>query len=161
MCSALYLTHSELTLHLCASRHLPGDSNCVTQSISLSNIYARRGEPSPEAHETRSPAFVFMRRTCFWIAVTFHGGNPETDKNPRMCFGRSSSDILRAAAPCKPEPRRAVSAAWGGMVGGADRDRTGDPLLAKQVLSQLSYSPTNQLSALSRQLSAVLLRAES
>jgi hypothetical protein len=26
-------------------------------------------------------------------------------------------------------------------IGGADRDRTGDPLLAKQVLSQLSYSP--------------------
>ena len=26
--------------------------------------------------------------------------------------------------------------------GGADRDRTGDPLLAKQVLSQLSYSPS-------------------
>ena len=25
--------------------------------------------------------------------------------------------------------------------GGASRDRTGDPLLAKQVLSQLSYSP--------------------
>ena len=27
------------------------------------------------------------------------------------------------------------------QAGGADRDRTGDPLLAKQVLSQLSYSP--------------------
>ena len=27
------------------------------------------------------------------------------------------------------------------LYGGADRDRTGDPLLAKQVLSQLSYSP--------------------
>jgi hypothetical protein len=26
---------------------------------------------------------------------------------------------------------------------GADRDRTGDPLLAKQVLSQLSYRPKN------------------
>ena len=26
--------------------------------------------------------------------------------------------------------------------GGATRDRTADPLLAKQVLSQLSYSPT-------------------
>ena len=26
-------------------------------------------------------------------------------------------------------------------VGGAGRDRTDDPLLAKQVLSQLSYSP--------------------
>ena len=28
-----------------------------------------------------------------------------------------------------------------GGIGGADRDRTDDPLLAKQVLSQLSYSP--------------------
>jgi hypothetical protein len=27
------------------------------------------------------------------------------------------------------------------LSGGADRDRTGDPLLAKQVLSQLSYAP--------------------
>ena len=27
------------------------------------------------------------------------------------------------------------------MVGGASRDRTDDPLLAKQVLSQLSYGP--------------------
>ena len=29
--------------------------------------------------------------------------------------------------------------------GGADRDRTGDPLLAKQVLSQLSYSPDSDV----------------
>ena len=28
------------------------------------------------------------------------------------------------------------------MVGGRGRDRTGDPLLAKQMLSQLSYTPT-------------------
>ena len=28
------------------------------------------------------------------------------------------------------------------QIGGAERDRTVDPLLAKQVLSQLSYSPT-------------------
>ena len=31
---------------------------------------------------------------------------------------------------------------------GADRDRTDDPLLAKQVLSQLSYSPERGLAAL-------------
>ena len=31
------------------------------------------------------------------------------------------------------------------LVGGRDRDRTGDPLLAKQVLSQLSYTPTEEL----------------
>ena len=30
------------------------------------------------------------------------------------------------------------------MVGGRGRDRTGDPLLAKQVLSQLSYTPTKR-----------------
>lgn len=29
---------------------------------------------------------------------------------------------------------------WG-LVGGGRRDRTDDPLLAKQVLSQLSYAP--------------------
>ena len=29
-----------------------------------------------------------------------------------------------------------------GTIGGRDRARTGDPLLAKQVLSQLSYTPT-------------------
>jgi len=29
------------------------------------------------------------------------------------------------------------------MLSGADRDRTGDPLLAKQVLSQLSYRPVS------------------
>ena len=34
------------------------------------------------------------------------------------------------------EPRESLT-----DVGGADRDRTDDPLLAKQVLSQLSYSP--------------------
>ena len=31
--------------------------------------------------------------------------------------------------------------------GGAERDRTVDPLLAKQVLSQLSYSPTYRVPA--------------
>ena len=31
--------------------------------------------------------------------------------------------------------------------GGAERDRTVDPLLAKQVLSQLSYSPTTWVPA--------------
>ena len=34
--------------------------------------------------------------------------------------------------------------------GGADRDRTGDPLLAKQVLSQLSYSPLPSVVGLGR-----------
>lgn len=31
--------------------------------------------------------------------------------------------------------------------GGAERDRTADPLLAKQVLSQLSYSPISSIAS--------------
>ena len=50
-------------------------------------------------------------------------------------------------SPTSEEARRERSAASLSCAfflmgaGGADRDRTGDPLLAKQVLSQLSYSP--------------------
>ena len=37
--------------------------------------------------------------------------------------------------------------------GGDERDRTDDPLLAKQVLSQLSYTPINGFKALWRSFS--------
>jgi hypothetical protein len=58
---------------------------------------------------------------------------------PSPCGNRTS--------PTSEEARRERSDAslsyafFMGSTGGADRDRTGDPLLAKQVLSQLSYSP--------------------
>ncbi len=42
--------------------------------------------------------------------------------------------------------------------GGADRDRTGDPLLAKQVLSQLSYSPDVGGSGRTRTTDLTLIR---
>ena len=32
-----------------------------------------------------------------------------------------------------------------GSIGGGERDRTDDPLLAKQVLSQLSYTPEREI----------------
>ena len=38
----------------------------------------------------------------------------------------------------EPSSARPSRKPW---IGGADRDRTDDPLLAKQMLSQLSYSP--------------------
>ena len=37
---------------------------------------------------------------------------------------------------------RAIQRFLASSFGGAERDRTADPLLAKQVLSQLSYSPS-------------------
>jgi hypothetical protein len=44
----------------------------------------------------------------------------------------------------KGEGPTAETAAGHDLASGADRDRTGDPLLAKQVLSQLSYRPEVQ-----------------
>src|SRR3954452_6911160 len=63
--------------------------------------------------------------------------------------GASRNSKLATAWPLKRPPcgtRRwpCVSHFMGGVdvaESGADRDRTGDPLLAKQVLSQLSYRP--------------------
>jgi hypothetical protein len=37
-------------------------------------------------------------------------------------------------------------------IGGRDRARTGDPLLAKQVLSQLSYTPTVEVTFILKHL---------
>ena len=53
------------------------------------------------------------------------------------------------SSPAVPPERRGTGAhrlmtnARGGDNGGDNRDRTDDPLLAKQVLSQLSYAPNN------------------
>jgi hypothetical protein len=61
---------------------------------------------------------------------------PRSKRCPRKGAFHHSTDTGSCGprlAPCT-EPERAGT-------GGADRDRTGDPLLAKQVLSQLSYSP--------------------
>ena len=44
---------------------------------------------------------------------------------------------MRAALDAKARIRQSIR----GMTGGANRDRTGDLLLAKQALSQLSYGP--------------------
>ena len=46
------------------------------------------------------------------------------------------------AASFAPLAKGAVFVQVAENIGGRDRDRTGDPLLAKQVLSQLSYTPT-------------------
>ena len=51
---------------------------------------------------------------------------------------KSASPIVRRpvrSQAAKPRQRQDKN------IGGAERDRTADPLLAKQVLSQLSYSP--------------------
>src|SRR5260221_11595470 len=48
-----------------------------------------------------------------------------------------------------------------GYLGGRDRDRTGDLLVANEALSQLSYSPTSSNQNFSRGLSACQPRRQS
>jgi hypothetical protein len=49
--------------------------------------------------------------------------------------------FLGPSAPRRLQPGDSTYV-LGRRIGGRGRDRTGDPLLAKQVLSQLSYTPT-------------------
>ncbi len=50
-------------------------------------------------------------------------------------FDRSDANLF------SPKTRNRSASHQHQNLGGAERDRTADPLLAKQVLSQLSYSP--------------------
>ena len=97
--------------------------NAFTQSISLSNIKAA------SFAEAASPEAVETCRT-----------NPKEPK---------SQGYVQPASRLKPRLKMHKTSIWRQRMssGGADRDRTGDPLLAKQVLSQLSYSPLFRLAA--------------
>ena len=64
-----------------------------------------------------------------------------------MLFEECAQDVRFLICSPRMDPREAD--------GGADRDRTGDPLLAKQVLSQLSYSPRWDVLFLDMQVSCV------
>jgi hypothetical protein len=91
-------------------------SKLVTQSISLSNIHTF-------SLFRKGPALGRLKPACIPLV-----------RATQACFVIEASRLMREA----PITKQRMS------LGGADRDRTGDPLLAKQVLSQLSYSPTFQ-----------------
>ena len=61
----------------------------------------------------------------------------KNNRYPLTQKARAKRDRL-AMVFLTPDPRPLIPA-----IGGAGRDRTDDPLLAKQVLSQLSYSPAS------------------
>ena len=73
-------------------------------------------KPSPEAHETcrNQPR---------------KAGRPVSGSAPLLAMAANQNQRMRI---CEPK------------FGGADRDRTGDLMLAKHALSQLSYSPTSK-----------------
>src|SRR3989304_459577 len=71
---------------------------------------------------------------------------PAEARRHRSAFssrGRPGADVnvLGPRPPRTPTSAFRGQAPLRGQAGGADRARTGDPLVANQVLSQLSYSP--------------------
>ena len=69
-------------------------------------------------------------------------------RRPEVVADRSArSPQGRTEGPNSPRGLNKISA-MNEVNGGAERDRTADPLLAKQVLSQLSYSPNSLGTAL-------------
>ena len=62
------------------------------------------------------------------MAADRMGTSPPTPRHRRAFFVRQPDGC-------------AIRSSGGAKDGGADRARTGDPLLAKQVLYQLSYDP--------------------
>jgi hypothetical protein len=64
---------------------------------------------------------------------------------------RSSLHDFSRTGTCRHDRRAYAKLCIPKDDGGAERDRTADPLLAKQVLSQLSYSPSFFVLTLPRQ----------
>ena len=92
------------------------------------------------AHEPsrRSPATVTQLASLRLSISSIAAATGCCDRSPGSSPRHGSSDRLLAQAL---STRRTPIAPQQRADGGGDRDRTDDPLLAKQVLSQLSYTP--------------------
>ena len=83
---------------------------------------------SPVLTESRSRVIPLLRARRFTSSVLLKNNRSLLGTDPKIRAKRRFRLALPSASPTF-------------VTGGADRDRTDDPLLAKQVLSQLSYSP--------------------
>ena len=95
---------------------------------------------------------VFLQKTFVLTRRRRSAGAPNDWRRALRCMAatlnfeqatntgqRPSPIVWRAVRRQQPKAALAVRTKYGG----AERDRTADPLLAKQVLSQLSYSPNS------------------
>ena len=87
------------------------------------------------ADNRRHESFPYSLFTLSKITAGTHAG--------KTCFSRSIAAFNRALAAqehrCRGRDHALLLCAWRG--GGGERNRTDDLLLAKQALSQLSYTP--------------------
>ena len=136
---------------LSSARRLPSCSLCLyTHSYTHSTLLTRTAQlhpegcwsdTSPAARPTSAPTPIHTAKTT----PTPRADAPLTQEARATQQGALNPRRNAPApkAPSSPEDEQP----------GDDRDRTGDPLLAKQVLSQLSYVPFGKFPALSGQRS--------
>src|SRR5690554_3555452 len=92
--------------------------------------------PSPPLPGTTGTSCTYCCASCFRIVKDRCGAT--SDVRGKTNLGQSPIVRTRVATP-RRNAADALTIVPGG--GGGERVRTDDPLLAKQVLSQLSYTP--------------------
>jgi hypothetical protein len=120
----------------------------------LSNLTIKCLDLMQSAVESLTDSSCISSTTHIQLSTNSAVAKTNAERNLDDCAHRLSRGLLRSRLlRTLPQPARrshfgsAVCTAIGNAVGGADRDRTDDPLLAKQVLSQLSYSPIGSAGA--------------
>ncbi len=106
-------------------------------TISILCQFTTTTRVSPARNDAQTPL-----ATCsFFKEHRFRAANPQTISACGFCSCRVSSSIDAPSTQLEALPQLFNDSECDTTVGGASRDRTDDPLLAKQVLSQLSYGP--------------------
>ena len=116
----------------------------TTARHNLATSFTRAlSEPKPNATQqrTRHHARMNLRPNVLCIRSTMSNSQRTTDQvqRPAIDHSRFLFFLQRSDYQCAELPAHET--------GGAERIRTDDPLLAKQVLSQLSYSPIRRAAA--------------
>jgi hypothetical protein len=129
-----------------------GKADATVTSFTMSNnqhdrdpkTNDRASSPSRPCHE---PCFsIRATRPSARLAISPSGHQPVWP-SARLAISPSGPPTSRPAPPPQWGSPRSPLHFWGSPrspLGGGERIRTADPLLAKQVLSQLSYAPRSQ-----------------
>ena len=94
--------------------------------------------PPREQRGSSYPRLLAGRWSALWRSRSY----PRAGASALVAF--LSRGAFKQA--CAPDDKKATRHLSGGLRGGDSRIRTGDPMLAKHVLYQLSYTPENEKS---------------
>jgi hypothetical protein len=149
--SPKHIAACHVFLRLSVPRHPPSTlSNLTIKCLDLMRSAARLLHPLLEKENAVS--------LCISLQPVFNCQGTSRSRRPTLnaikivltvCLPDAAASATSLGSRCGSRSTRRIEPAFRlshgesveGKIGGADRDRTDDPLLAKQMLSQLSYSP--------------------